>query len=233
MLQRCLISIGFAVLAASAMLAQESSGTSVPPKPADSGPSLEVTMKFIQDKMNEHGTVGFVLTSPGGTNDVFSREYVLVSDVVADSSTCTLHAKTKDTHQVQGAGETPLWVDGKPYNGHQEWLIASTTPFKAVDSITVESAQDARNRGFAEMAHPELTVAYTPAVFALVLKGTKKDAFSFHQVWKVGERPPESSDHTDKENAFIFRDEETANRVAKAMQHAVEVCGGGSQPEPF
>jgi alpha-D-ribose 1-methylphosphonate 5-phosphate C-P lyase len=32
---------------------------------------------------------------------------------------------------------------------------------------------------------------------------------------------------------FNFLDEDTANRVAKAMLHAVELCGGGSKPEPF
>jgi hypothetical protein len=30
-----------------------------------------------------------------------------------------------------------------------------------------------------------------------------------------------------------FEDEDTANRVAKAMLHAVELCGGGAKPEPF
>jgi hypothetical protein len=32
---------------------------------------------------------------------------------------------------------------------------------------------------------------------------------------------------------FYFHDEDVANRVAKALVHAVELCGGGSQPEPF
>ena len=93
--------------------------------------------------------------------------------------------------------------------------------------------QDAINRQIAEAAHPEITFTYTPAVFLLTLKGTKKDAFSFHHTLKLGEEQPENSDRTDKQNAFIFRDEETANRVAKAMLHAVELCGGGSQQEPF
>ncbi len=31
---------------------------------------------------------------------------------------------------------------------------------------------------------------------------------------------------------FLFRDEEMANRVAKAMTHAIELCGGGSK-DPF
>jgi hypothetical protein len=33
-------------------------------------------------------------------------------------------------------------------------------------------------------------------------------------------------------NAFDFADEETTNRVAKAMVHAVELCGGGNK-DPF
>lgn len=32
---------------------------------------------------------------------------------------------------------------------------------------------------------------------------------------------------------WLFRDEDTANRVAKALVHAVELCGGGSEHEPF
>lgn len=32
---------------------------------------------------------------------------------------------------------------------------------------------------------------------------------------------------------WSFHDEDTANRVAKAVVHAIETCGGGSAPEPF
>jgi hypothetical protein len=34
-------------------------------------------------------------------------------------------------------------------------------------------------------------------------------------------------------NLVTFFDEQLANRVAKALVHAVERCGGGSKPEPF
>jgi hypothetical protein len=34
-------------------------------------------------------------------------------------------------------------------------------------------------------------------------------------------------DVTFKKNSLTFRDEETANKVAKAMTHAMELCGGG------
>jgi hypothetical protein len=230
-MKRCLRTICFATLMASGALAQQKKSVPPPPKPAEDGPSLEVTMKFIQDKMNDQGTVDYVLRSGGG-KDAFTRSYVLISDVVADSSTCILRAKRKTTSQMEGTGQTPISFKGKRYNGHMEQVDESTTPFKVVDSITVESAQDAVNRQMADAAHPEITFAYTPAVFQLMLKGTK-DAFSFHRVFKLGEEPPENSDRTDKQNTFLFRDEETANRVAKAMQHAVELCGGGNKPEPF
>ena len=35
-----------------------------------------------------------------------------------------------------------------------------------------------------------------------------------------------------RDNVFFFGEEEIANRVAKAMVHAVELCGGGNK-EPF
>jgi tetratricopeptide (TPR) repeat protein len=39
---------------------------------------------------------------------------------------------------------------------------------------------------------------------------------------------------TDKDrNEFFFLDDQLANRVGKAMVHAVELCGGGSKSEPF
>jgi hypothetical protein len=34
-------------------------------------------------------------------------------------------------------------------------------------------------------------------------------------------------DTTSKTDGITIRDEETANKVAKAMSHAMELCGGG------
>jgi hypothetical protein len=47
-----LMSICFAILTVTVAAAQEKQTVSLPPKPADDGPSLEATMKFIQEKMN-------------------------------------------------------------------------------------------------------------------------------------------------------------------------------------
>jgi hypothetical protein len=135
---------------------------------------------------------------------------------VADVSTCALHVKQKVT-----------WPDVPAEN-----VVISTSPFKDVDSIAVESAQDMDNRHAAENGHPEVSVSYTPAEYLLSLNGTKKDAFSFHDVTASDKEAPRSIDYTGQQNTFYFRDDETANRIAKAMQRAVELCGGGSK-DPF
>jgi len=51
-------------------------------------------------------------------------------------------------------------------------------------------------------------------------------------VWVIVARTPENSKDPNPDQLF-FRDSEMANRIAKALVHAVELCGGGSQPEPF
>jgi TonB family protein len=50
---------------------------------------------------------------------------------------------------------------------------------------------------------------FDPSIFYLVARGEK-----YNLAW------------------FVFNDEDSANRVAKAMVHAVELCGGGSK-DPF
>ena len=202
-----------------------------PPNPVGDGPSLEVTMKFIQDKMNDQGTVGYVFTY-STLNDIRFREYSLISDVVADASTCTVRLTKKTTTQIELANDATYSEGGKAVYGddlHRELVEISTTPFKEVDSIAVESAQDFRNRQFAEGGHPEATLSYIPTVYDLSLKATKKDVFSFHRAFRLGKQPPQNFDYAGKDARFEFRDEQTANRIAKAMLHAVELCGRGNK----
>jgi hypothetical protein len=58
--------------------------------------------------------------------------------------------------------------------------------------------------------HPEFSYRFDPSVFVLKMNRTDKGA-----------------------NWLYFFDEQMANRVAKAMVHAVELCGGGGKAEPF
>jgi hypothetical protein len=43
----------------------------------------------------------------------------------------------------------------------------------------------------------------------------------------IGKHEPVEKDGTSKVSGVVFPDEDTANRVAKAMMHAMELCGGG------
>jgi len=63
-----------------------------PPKPVE-GPSLEATMKFIQDKLNEQGKVNYVTTLRNNqTNTVMQTHSMSVKLTVnnADPASCTL-----------------------------------------------------------------------------------------------------------------------------------------------
>jgi hypothetical protein len=51
--------------------------------------------------------------------------------------------------------------------------------------------------------------------------------FSIHTSTTKGSQAPVEKDRTSKEDGFDFRDEESSNHAAKAMIHAMELCGGG------
>jgi hypothetical protein len=173
-MKRCLIMIGCALLAASAALAQEKKDAP-PPKPGDNGPSLEATMKFIQDKLK--------------------AKLTRWDDITADPGNCQLAF----ARSGKWAGND--WED--------ETLTFS---LREVEKI--------------EVTPPEESSAF----FDLrVLMTTEKSVHVRH--FKNGKpRPKADTDSGQWSSAF---DEDLANRLAKAMLHAVELCGGGSKPEPF
>ena len=81
--------------------------------------------------------------------------------------------------------------------------------FRRVEKLEVATAQDADNRAIARAGEKALTEKTEPVVYRLYV-GYLGTGGMF----------------------LYFRDEEIANRVAKAMLHAVELCGGGSK-DPF
>jgi hypothetical protein len=191
----------------------------LPAKPADNGPTLAATMQFIQEKLSEQGQVGWAETNnhqPGVTH----RSNVVLSDVMADPSTCTLYT----TETVESSFDLPK---GKTLDDlHTHTVETDTTSFKQVEKITVEKMQDLTNQAYAEAAHPEINVTLTPPVFYVKLWASNA-VFSAHSSTTKGKQAPVEKDTTSKMNGLTFRDEDTANRVAKAMIHAMELCGGG------
>lgn len=180
-------------------------------------PSLQETMKFIQERMNAQGLVAWMVER--SWDGVKERHADQLSDVVADPATCTLAAKKIHLLSWEG-GSFP---DEK--SRHQRSAETSVSSFKDVERITVESLQDVGNHSLAEAGHADFHMTLSPTVFAVTL-GAAKPAFQVHATMAVGNDQPTTTDQTFPENSFKFRDEEMANRVAKAMARAVELCGG-------
>ncbi len=196
-MKRWLLAVCFAIVAVSAALAQEKKNVSAA-KPADEGPSLEVTMKFIQDKLNDVGPVDFVIYRHNdiqGDDDI-GKVRAECTKVVADPGTCRVSYHLK----YEGDLNFP-----PPHDYDVEFRL------KDVQDVLVVPTDQFLNEKAAGAGHPEFSYKVGPPVFTLKVRIS----------------------HAKGVNAVHFLDEEMANRVAKAMVHAVEVCGGGGKPEPF
>jgi hypothetical protein len=196
-MKRCLTTMCFAALAVSAALAQEKNASPPPPKPAADGPSLEVTMRFIQDKINDLGPANFVVyTNPVGNGE--GQIKYEATKVVADPSTCHILYHWK----VEKVGTTVVEDRDRGFS------------LKRNEDISVMPMEQFMKEVVTAEGHTSWSFRVDPPVFALKVRNT----------------------NTDKKAAiffFVFSDEQLAKRVAKAMVHAVELCGGGSKPEPF
>jgi hypothetical protein len=215
-----------AILAFGLSIAAWSQQTAPPPAvPADSGPTLAATMQYIQEKLNGQGQVGF---AEGISTGWTRRVLILVSDVVADQASCTLYTTETDDINLELRKGRALKPGSSITADHLRTHIVGmdTTSFKQIEKVTVEKWQDVANQEYVEAAHPEITLTATPPIFDVKLWASSA-VFSTHTSATNGDRAPIEKDAASKTIGFIFRDEDTANRVAKAMIHAMELCGGG------
>jgi hypothetical protein len=73
-----------------------------------------------------------------------------------------------------------------------------------------------------------------PPLYELIVHFVAGKSVRRHiQTVNSSKRGTTESDDSIQEFALHFRDEDTADRVAKAFVHAIELCGGGSKPELF
>jgi hypothetical protein len=229
------LSISILLLALAAPAMAQTHPVAPPPQPPDAakGPSLEETMKFIQDKLNGQGRVGYVymVSNLKGIN---YRYYYVISDAQADAATCTLKLKETINLVIDPDAGTNYTEGGNQVTGddlHRTLVETSTTPLRKVVSLTVQPLEEAANTNNARAAHPEITVQVNPPVFNLTLTAGDKDV-QFHVESTRGKGKPSVGDNTGNSNSFTFQEEGLADRVAKAITHAVELCGGGSK-DPF
>lgn len=185
-MKRCLMTICFGVIAVSPVLAQENKNVAPVPGSADNGPSLDVTMKFIQEKLKAK-----------------LSEW---EDVTADPTSCQItfakNLKPKGYYNTIHADAT-----------------ATTFSFREVEKIEVQVRRDDDGDAM-------------PGIYDLMVSMTTEKS--------VHESDYKKGKICNRRDFGFWRsfggrglDEDLANRVAKAMVHAVELCGGGSKAEPF
>lgn len=169
-----------------ASVAASQQSASPPSKPqSDNGASLEVTMKFIQDKLNALGKVSHTVYFRSGGDEEQSLEITLVvTKVLADPANCRIAV---------------------------DWATDSSSfSLRDVQTITVKTGEEADKEDLANSPIVFRDVRVDPPFFALLVRraGNAKEEFDFY-------------------------DQGMANQVAKAMTHAVELCGGASKAGPL
>ncbi len=81
--------------------------------------------------------------------------------------------------------------------------------FKRVKEVSLGSMAQTVQLANAKTGHPELSVRVEPPIFLVVVKYEPDHSMNFN-----------------------FYDEAQSERVARALQHAMQLCGGGNQ-DPF
>jgi hypothetical protein len=199
MLKGWLVTIVCAVLSANAALAQQNLGGSVPPSRNGAGPSLEVTLQFIKEKLEAKGINGKNVS------------------IAADPATCQFTSTRADKSTVVNAWDY-LPVPGIPSTKSVNLTKTVSFSFRDLEKIEVSplTNDDGSNAGYS------LTVGMT----------TTKSVHA--ETLRNGKRQKHGAGDGDSEFwRAHFSDQDLANRVAKAMLHAAELCGAGGKQEPF
>ncbi len=166
-----------------------------PPKPTDSAPSLDVTLRFIQQKIGDLGNMYYMVFGADSTNSQRTATLEVLtgySSVRYDLAACQIsyHVSRRQGTVIIRNADTSVSL-------------------REVEDITVEP-EEQRATKENQVYDPTLVMTRTqPATLALVI----------HRPHNV-------------EDVFDFQDASTADRVAKAFSHAVELCGGGNK-DPF
>jgi len=171
-----------------------------PPRPADDGPSMEVTMKYIQDRLNSIDLTFTVKI------DSFEEGFrVKVSDAAADAQGCKLSFRKVLTPTLPKFG------------GPMEYQIAAS--IRDIGKLSVEPGSGPEGK-------------YVPEVYLLKIKMVPGKTAHFHYHFILDGKVNEGDREDAELRLELFTDEELAHRMAKAIVHAVELCGGGDK-DPF
>jgi hypothetical protein len=189
-----------------------------PPKPADSGPSLEVTMKYIQDRLNGVN-VAPVVTWPHLT---YVRR-VAIAVAQANPKDCTLSGHS--TESIESApGHTPIAGERRD---DTDWRLF----LRDALAVTVQTESD-----YELPATENVPMEIRPDHYHLSIKMQPGKTTHAHDLrrWRDldGKENHREFEYDPPDAHFQIPDGDYANRLAKAIVHAIELCGGGDN-DPF
>jgi TonB family protein len=165
-----------------------------PPMPAGDGPSLAVTMQFIQDKLSHLGVVNYAAYNHDNADghDWITRFSIEDTQITADPATCRVSFHEKRITEGKVTSDADFWFNLG----------------KLQDVIVMPREQLLKKANIAH-GHPTRDARIDPPLFMLVARRSETTGWYF----------------------YIF-DQDLANRIAKAMVHGIELCGGGNK-SPF
>ena len=115
------------------------------------------------------------------------------------------------------------------------WDSRLSLSLREVSRLEVLALQDQLNRQSAKGGHPETVSAVSPEVSVMTIYMSRDKSVRNQGHKTEGEsgknEPVDSDDHFDSVEIH-FAEDEVAQRTAKALVHAVELCGGGNK-DPF
>ena len=176
----------------------------VPALQAQEG-TLERTMKFLQDTLNQQGQLTWVQAPKAALASTISVVDE-VTDAVADPAACTLSFKVD--HRFPD------------YRVAMTWKL----PVRDIAKVTVESLEEAADRARARAGQPAWDSTTTPRVFNLQFEATPGKKFQSHRKSLNASQEVIERDQEQPLGSLYFRDEATAKRVANAMMRARELC---------
>ena len=184
----------------------------VPPasNQANASPSLAVTMQFIQDKLNGMGILRYTSYHsdpgypPGPANAWSYTRSAQMSSVVGSPSTCIISYHEREDSRLVPNETIP---DATPTVAEADYSI----PLKDVQDLKVETMEQYITGDMAALypGYTAIATATQPKTLMLIVQRSNGSP-----------------------NHVAFQDAALADRVAKALVHAVALCGGGNK-DPF
>lgn len=186
--------------------------TALAPSPqAENGPSLEVTMQFVLDKVN----------SLAGSEIAYKiRNPIKISEGTATAKLPTTPVSSPLRCKIVNFPTSPSIDLGTVINA----IVMTYAQYAAQELV--------RNGDFDSVItqmHPSYFVVQ------ITTKRRDKPIYLGTKTVQVGKGEPVSTPLYDYEQSMVFflEDQNTADRVAKALNHAVELCGGDRDNSPF